>query len=450
MSTRVTPNPYKRSIVMSVRQACCLALIVGVPSATFGQPTQVSEPASTKQTASVTGQSEGAARSGDTQKDSSSPAESNESDCRRCHSCDNPTPADKCLLHACTRNEPRKQDAGVQDQGPDVVILNELEDAYLPVPFDHEGHAQMAQMAKGCVTCHHHTPEGWRHPACKTCHDTSVAGTDIYKPGLKGAYHQQCLNCHRDWIDEKDCVKCHVPKAGRPKGSDAATPLSKDDILGRLHPLGQMHPPIPEPDTVSYRPESKRAEGSRVTFRHREHVHRFGLSCASCHHESNCTRCHAPEAAQKRPPTSTEPHMPCIRCHTSDMGEPTGRIVRKCKRCHWQEGEPEPKPFDHAVTGWPLGSFHEGAGCRDCHTNPPFAKLNNDCNACHGNWSPSTFNHRVTGQVLDENHAEHDCEMCHADSRFDRPPTCSECHNEKDDGISFPTRRPGPQVPRGP
>ena len=32
--------------------------------------------------------------------------------------------------------------------GPDVVILGELQKTYLPVPFDHKGHAKMAETKK--------------------------------------------------------------------------------------------------------------------------------------------------------------------------------------------------------------------------------------------------------------------------------------------------------------
>jgi len=75
----------------------------------------------------------------------------------------------------------------------------------------------------------------------------------------------------------------------------------------------------------------------------------------------------------------------------------------------------------------------------------PFVKLERDCNACHGAWSPETFDHAVTGQRLDETHAEFDCEDCHIDRKFDGTPACEECH-EEDEGISFPTKRPGAVV----
>lgn len=125
------------------------------------------------------------------------------------------------------------------------------------------------------------------------------------------------------------------------------------------------------------------------------------------------------------------------------MDEAVTEITGKCKRCHWQEGEPPIKPFDHANTGWPLSKYHVGNRCRDCHRTVPFFKLDHECNACHAAWAPDNFNHAVTGQVLDENHVETDCEECHTDRKFDAPPTCDECHDE-DEGIAFPGQRPGP------
>ena len=361
------------------------------------------------------------------------------SGCRRCHYCDRPTTQNRCLIHVCTRDQLRvRGDRPQPDRGPNVVILDELEKAYLPVPFDHRGHAQMADMAEGCTTCHHYTPAGEEHPACKSCHDVATAGTDIHKPGLKGAYHQQCLNCHREWIDETDCAICHMPKTDFSGDPTRAAIPTKDDILGRVHP------PIPEPDTEFYRGRPQPAAASHVIFRHRKHVNQFGLNCVDCHHESSCARCHTKVTEAVKPRTVAEHHRPCLRCHKTDMDGANQNA--RCERCHWKTDQPKPQPFDHADIGWPLGKYHESRTCRECHLRVPFVELDRNCNACHPDWGMGNFDHRITGQVLDENHADADCTDCHAENEYDRPPTCAECHDEEDDGIAFPAKRPGPTV----
>ena len=350
--------------------------------------------------------------------------------CANCHLCERPTPSKACL-RVCTRSEVRRIAKEFSaKRGPNVVILDDLEDRYLPVPFDHKGHAEMAAMTGGCAVCHHYTPEGLEHPACKTCHAVDARDADIRKPGLKGAYHRQCMSCHREWSAETRCGACHHPKAGAAQQGGAVVLPTPGDLIGR------MHPPIPEPDVEVYYTEREGHEETKVVFRHREHIHLYGLRCAECHRENNCNRCHETgrqHAQQVR--TLAEHHKPCQECHRDDA----------CEACHFKEGESPPSPFDHASTGWPLSRYHGELSCRACHADVPFAKQDRECNVCHENWTPANFDHAVTGQQLDDTHAEHDCEECHIDRVFGKPPTCDECH-EEEEGITFPARRPGPQV----
>jgi hypothetical protein len=323
------------------------------------------------------------------------------------------------------------------DFGPNVVILDALSRDYLPVPFDHDGHARMAAMGSGCATCHHHTPTGERPPACAACHDPTVEGTDPRKPGLKGAYHQQCLNCHREWIDETACEICHLPRSGRTVRAGASGFPTTDEIIKRIHP------PIAQPAGELYA-GSGETDGP-VIFRHAQHVDRFGLACVECHHEPSCARCHTESNGARIAPTLVEHHRPCVRCHKDDM-DLAGRNAGHCERCHWREGAPQPGLFDHTAVGWELGRFHGELPCRACHMEVPFERLDSRCEICHVDWSPATFDHRVTGQALDENHISIDCAICHRVRRFDGPPVCDDCHSDEEKPIGFPARRPGDPV----
>lgn len=255
---------------------------------------------------------------------------------------------------------------------PDVVMLDALVNLYQPVPFSHRAHAEMAQMWDGCKTCHHREPEendqpvdpvhhpttqdeSAKIPACKSCHPVAPeAQVEIHMPSLKGAYHRQCLNCHREWAGENACVMCHAPREGGE--SDNAVPLP-DDIVGR------MHPPIEEPKTKQYQARFLPVAGPNVLFRHEAHVKDFGLKCVSCHRHDNCQSCHAPKSATtgstpvKVARTWKQSHEPCVTCHQDDS----------CDHCHYQNDQSPPPAFEHARTTQELDEDHSSLKCGDCH-----------------------------------------------------------------------------------
>ena len=65
-----------------------------------------------------------------------------------------------------------------------------------------------------CQGCHHNSPIGERPPLCRNCHGEPFNEADMFKPGLIGAYHQQCLDCHKNMEikEPSDCVGCHAIK----------------------------------------------------------------------------------------------------------------------------------------------------------------------------------------------------------------------------------------------
>jgi hypothetical protein len=120
------------------------------------------------------------------------------------------------------------------DDAPESVEISSLSKLYGPVAFDHAAHVSMAE----CSDCHHHTTgTGPANPVCGRCHPgteegDTVACTDCHvaepfthenllkmenpeifhidKPGLKGAYHINCLGCHQQMDGPTGCQDCHT------------------------------------------------------------------------------------------------------------------------------------------------------------------------------------------------------------------------------------------------
>jgi hypothetical protein len=118
---------------------------------------------------------------------------------------------------------------------PDTVILDKLVNLYQGAEFDHEMHTEIAE---DCTLCHHHsvgipatdekcarchnTESVLERVACGDCHavepfsaqylSEKEAETGLYhvdKPGLKAAYHLNCLNCHVEMGGPEGCEDCH-------------------------------------------------------------------------------------------------------------------------------------------------------------------------------------------------------------------------------------------------
>ncbi len=85
-----------------------------------------------------------------------------------------------------------------------------ISDLYDPVNFSHRAHAEMSGISGGCKMCHHYNPPG-KIVNCEYCHEKERNRTDITKPDLKGAYHRQCIDCHKQWNKSTDCIQCHSP-----------------------------------------------------------------------------------------------------------------------------------------------------------------------------------------------------------------------------------------------
>jgi hypothetical protein len=329
-------------------------------------------------------------------------------DCSQCHTCLEPTASNRCLKPCPSLSMVSVSGAHSLDESPEELVLDKITDLYQPVQFNHKLHAEMAVMGKGCVTCHHYSPSD-DIPPCDECHGGEKNSANLRQPSLKGAYHRQCLSCHRDWSHETACNTCHLPSPGKAMDVD----FDATDIVGI------KHPPIHTPDKKIY--NTPYQEGPVVTFHHNQHVDLYGLDCVDCHQQENCAYCHELKSESKIATRKTmlEVHSTCNNCHLQD----------KCSKCHDTREKPA---FSHEVTGWPLNRFHKELGCRSCHpAGRPIAAMDSCCTSCHKNWSRKKFNHGVTGLKLNEIHAEFDCVDCHSKPDYSDPEAgCANCHDE--------------------
>ncbi|MBI5595848.1 MAG: cytochrome c3 family protein [Elusimicrobia bacterium] len=219
--------------------------------------------------------------------------------CRTCHVRDTPTKQDPALA-ACPRASIKGTNA--LEQAPKAMTLGSGLPPYGPVRFPHRGHAAMAEMGSGCVSCHHYN---LARPiaGCGECHPAERNRPELDRPARTAAVHRQCLDCHRRWAPEAACSSCHGEGPARPR--------------------------LEAPAKVVFLPS---AGAGRVAFAHSEHVSSYGASCAQCHQGASCESCHASPPKAKgwtleramRGAGKAAAHRSCTACHASD----------DCGKCH--------------------------------------------------------------------------------------------------------------------
>jgi hypothetical protein len=116
---------------------------------------------------------------------------------------------------------------------PEKVVIKKLVDQYQPVELPHRKIVQtLARNIQNdplvgyfhtdrgtlCQGCHHYSPPTPKPPACANCHGEPFDAASPFRPGLMGAYHQQCLQCHAKMgiakPESRDCTACHPKKKG--------------------------------------------------------------------------------------------------------------------------------------------------------------------------------------------------------------------------------------------
>jgi len=160
--------------------------------------------------------------------------------CASCHAVDRaflgPFPMQEDAVTTVAENV-LKSHAGASaaladDQIPEKVKINAMVNTFEAVDFPHR---QMVRALSSrikenkmaayfhsdditlCVGCHHNSPATLNPPKCASCHGQAFKNEQDGRPGLKGAYHGQCIACHQVMgIEEPaatDCIKCHKERS---------------------------------------------------------------------------------------------------------------------------------------------------------------------------------------------------------------------------------------------
>lgn len=114
------------------------------------------------------------------------------------------------------------------DQIPERVRIDTLVETYEAVDLPHskivrelDRRIQNSGLAQTfhpdpltmCAGCHHYSPTSLKPPKCASCHSPNQPGLGDGRPALMGAYHNQCMGCHRQMEIQKpqatSCSECH-------------------------------------------------------------------------------------------------------------------------------------------------------------------------------------------------------------------------------------------------
>lgn len=164
-----------------------------------------------------------------------------EAACRKCHQMPLPwapegtppmsLPAEQAFAGEQLRSRKFVDDTIKVEDLPEKVIIRVLEDQYQPVDFPHRKIVQTmlnsmkdsklagffhSSPATMCQGCHHNSPASLKPPRCWNCHGKPFEDKNQFRPGMKAAYHLQCMGCHKEMKLEKPlataCNSCHDEK----------------------------------------------------------------------------------------------------------------------------------------------------------------------------------------------------------------------------------------------
>jgi octaheme c-type cytochrome (tetrathionate reductase family) len=322
-----------------------------------------------------------------------------------------------------------------------------------------ELHSMMEiRLGGACSSCHGDFADNTPH-GCAHCHSRPNQPDDPARPGLKGAFHRQCIGCHRQHPETANaptaCDSCHHPlipfhgelvgELALAEGPQAVTRRCLDchletaeDVLRSVHWKWGGH----SPSVAGYEHHVDLGVGT---------VLNNYLICAGANPQ-NCAACHVGFGPAMDPADAADPlGIDCLICHdvtgtyrkrSGGGGEPdpgvdlagvaasVGRPGRtNCGRCHfYSDGGANVKHGDlEPALAHPPPDFdvHMGRAhmlCQDCHRvsehriagrsmTAPASEGEVRCEDCHG-----VRPHRIAGVLgphLDDHARSVACETCH-------------------------------------
>ena len=314
------------------------------------------------------------------------------------------------------------------------------------------------RLGRPCTSCHGDFEDN-SPQSCGRCHGLANGPDDPARPGLKGAFHRQCIGCHEQHPGAENaptaCDSCHHPLvpdhneligdmtvAEAPEEITrrclACHPQTGEDVMRSVHWKWGGH----SPSVAGYEHHVDLGVGT---------VLNNYLICAGANSKS-CTACHIGYGSVTNLAGAADPAgIDCLICHDTtgtyrkraggggepDVGVDLARVSKSvgrpgrnnCGICHfYSDGGANLKHGDlEPVLADPPSDFdvHMGRAhmlCQDCHRThehrimgrsmtAPASEGEVQCEQCHG-----AQPHRIAGVLgshLDNHVSSVACETCH-------------------------------------
>jgi octaheme c-type cytochrome (tetrathionate reductase family) len=354
-------------------------------------------------------------------------------------------------------------------------IIYEYSDLYEPVRFMHSKHANVLE---DCTICHHKMPreegdtygepatmaklrEQQKMPAsCVSCHTQPFNPKQLHVPGLKGAYHQLCMDCHKEseqvphtrgpivysamvrgpiarTLDTRaptDCLACHAKKVPDHKdlvklqgdvGPIAVTKncLSCHENEGKaVLKTSHWNWHGPSPYTVGHEKRIDLGKSHLTINNFCINLSGNWARCTSCHvgygwedenfdftdmTKIDCLVCHDTTRTYKKAPPGAgfpEKDVDLVKV-AQNVGRPSRATCGM--NCHFLGGG-----GDAVKHGDMSSALKEPSGDLDVHMGVGGKGMDFKCQDCH-----KTRNHMISGRSVSVPASEGDlsCEYCHTD-----------------------------------